>query len=138
MWDSTYGSKNRDALATAKITKDGGIILGGSSYSPRYGDKSEDFLGNNDYWVVKLDSTGHEQWDKTIGGSLSDYLTSIDLVANNGYILAGYSNSPKSFNKTKACKGTFLTNKQKEGGLMKLTVLHGLKESNIHKNSSLC
>jgi hypothetical protein len=105
LWDSTYGSKNRDALATAKITNDGGIILGGSSYSPRYGDKSEDFLGNNDYWVVKLDSTGHREWDKTIGGSLSDYLTSIDVVGNAGYVLAGYSNSPASFNKSNGCKG---------------------------------
>ncbi|MBV9961646.1 MAG: T9SS type A sorting domain-containing protein [Parafilimonas sp.] len=105
IYDSTYGSKNRDALATAKITKDGGIILGGTSYSPKYGHKSEDFFGNGDYWVVKLDSLGREQWDKTIGGSLSDYLTSIDLVGNVGYVLGGYSNSPASFNKSKNCKG---------------------------------
>ncbi len=105
IWDSTYGSKNRDALATAKITSDGGIILGGTSYSPSYGDKSEDFLGNGDYWIIKLDSLGRKQWDKTLGGSLSDYLTSIDVVSNTGYILAGYSNSPASFNKKENCRG---------------------------------
>jgi len=105
LWDSTYGSKNRDALTAAKITADGGIILGGSSYSPAFGDKSEEFIGNNDYWVVKLNANGAKQWDKTIGGSLSDYLNAIDTIGNNGYILAGYSNSPASFNKTDSCRG---------------------------------
>ncbi|HEX5154151.1 MAG TPA: T9SS type A sorting domain-containing protein [Parafilimonas sp.] len=105
LWDSTYGSKNRDALTTAQITADGGIILGGSSYSPAFADKSEDFKGNNDYWVVKLNANGAKQWDKTIGGSLSDYLIAIDTIGSNGYILAGYSNSPASFNKTDSCRG---------------------------------
>jgi hypothetical protein len=63
---------------------------------PPFADKSEEFIGNNDYWVVKLNANGAKQWDKTIGGSLSDHLTAIDTIGSNGYILAGYSNSPAS------------------------------------------
>ena len=35
LWDSVYGGKNRDALASAILTPDGGILLGGTSYSQK-------------------------------------------------------------------------------------------------------
>lgn len=107
MWDSIYGGKNRDALASAILTADGSIILGGTSYSQKSQGthKTQDFIGNGDYWVVKIDTSGKYRWDKTIGGPLSDYLTSIDTVGTIGYVLAGYSNSPVGGNKTEGIKG---------------------------------
>ena len=45
------------------------------------------------------------QLDKTLGGSLSDYLTSVDVVGTSGFVLAGYSNSPASGQKTDSCRG---------------------------------
>src|SRR5690242_20940564 len=35
-------------------------------------DKTEASRGLNDYWVVKLNSSGKVVWDKTIGGTRSD------------------------------------------------------------------
>ncbi len=107
LWDSTYGGKNRDELSATTLTADGGILLAGTSYSQRAAltEKSQDFLGNGDYWLLKIDSSGKYQWDRTIGGALSDYLTAIDTVSNIGYVLAGYSNSPASFNKSDSCRG---------------------------------
>jgi hypothetical protein len=105
MWDSVYGSTNRDELTAAVVATDGGIVLGGSSYSPRGGDKKVDYIGNNDFWIIKIDSLGNRVWDRTLGGSLSDYLTSIDVVGNIGFVFGGYSNSPASFNKTDSCRG---------------------------------
>lgn len=106
-WRQTYGGTNEDVLTTAYPTADSGYILGGYSYSPRgYYEKTEEFLGNCDYWLVKIDQNGNKQWDKTIGGSLSDYLTSIQQTNDGGYILGGYSNSPASFHKTGAFLGT--------------------------------
>jgi hypothetical protein len=105
LWDSVYGSTNRDALTAAAVATDGGIILAGSSYSPRGGNKHDDYLGNDDFWILKIDSAGVRQWDRTIGGALSDNLTAMDVVGNIGYVFVGYSNSPASFNKTDNCKG---------------------------------
>jgi hypothetical protein len=108
LWDSTYGGKNRDELQATKLTADGGILLAGTSYSPKAKgtQKTQNENGNGDYWMLKIDSTGKRQWDKTIGGVLSDYLTAVDTInGNKGFILAGYSNSPASFNKTDSCRG---------------------------------
>jgi len=105
LWDSVYGSTNRDELTAAVVATDGGLVLGGSSYSPRRGNKRDDYIGNNDFWIIKIDSLGRPVWDRTLGGTLSDYLTSIDVVGNIGYVLGGYSNSPASANKSDDCKG---------------------------------
>jgi hypothetical protein len=105
LWDSVYGNTNRDELSAAVVATDGGIVLGGTSYSPRGGNKKQDFVGNGDYWIIKIDSLGRRVWDRTLGGTLSDYLTSIDVVGNIGYILGGYSNSPASGSKSEGCRG---------------------------------
>jgi type IX secretion system substrate protein len=105
LWDSAYGSTNRDELTAAIVATDGGIVLGGYSYSPRGGNKRYDYIGNNDFWIIKIDTAGNQVWDRTLGGNLSDYLTSIDVVGNIGYVLGGYSNSPASANKSDNCRG---------------------------------
>ena len=106
LWNKVYGGKNEDILTSMEQTKDNGYILGGYSYSNAEFEKSEDFLGNDDYWLVKIDGNGNKLWDKIYGGSLSDYLTSLDQTKDGGYILGGYSNSPVSFDKTQTFKGT--------------------------------
>ena len=65
---------------------DGGYILGGWSGSGIGGDKTQTLKGGaNDYWIVKTDSLGNKQWDKTFGSlehdALSDVVQSIDGCA---------------------------------------------------------
>lgn len=107
LWDSTYGGKNRDELSAAILTSDGGLMLAGTSYSQKAAgtQKSEDFKGNGDFWILKIDANGTYQFDKTIGGGLSEYLIAADTVNSIGYVFAGYSNSPASFDKTEANRG---------------------------------
>ena len=50
-------------------TSDGGFAVAGRSNSTLSGDKSETRKGVDDYWIIKLNSTGQKIWDKTIGGS---------------------------------------------------------------------
>lgn len=47
-----------------------------------------------------------QQWDKTFGGNLNDYLYCIRQTTDGGYILGGYSTSDSSGDKTEASKGT--------------------------------
>ncbi|WP_295093575.1 T9SS type A sorting domain-containing protein [uncultured Flavobacterium sp.] len=120
-WQRTIGGSGQDELLCAFQTRDGGYILGGSSSSSPNsisaskldensfaGDiysKSEKSRGSMDYWVVKLDREGVIQWQKTYGGQYSDILRSMEQTSDDGYILAGYSNSPISGDKTEANKG---------------------------------
>ena len=104
LWEHRYGGDNWDRLWAVINTSDGGYLLGGESNSnagnPFPADeKSEDSRGGLDYWVVKIDAMGQYQWDKTIGGAGQDTLFGLAEV-NDGYLLAGFSGSQPSGDKT--------------------------------------
>lgn len=123
-WQRTIGGNGSDELLCAFQTRDGGYILGGSSSSSPQTvsgilsdaksitttkadlySKSEKSRGNMDYWVVKLDKQGVIEWQKTYGGEYADLLRSMEQTADNGFILAGYSTSSRSGDKTESNKG---------------------------------
>src|SRR5687768_3380638 len=74
LWQKTIGGSLFDELRSVKQTQDNGFILGGYSLSNAGGEKSENCKGENDFWVVKLDSEGAIQWQNTIGGLDNDEL----------------------------------------------------------------
>lgn len=73
-WQNTIGGTLGDDIYCIQPTNDGGFILAGSSTSDISGDKTENSNGGEDYWIVKIDSSGVIQWQNTIGGSGSDFL----------------------------------------------------------------
>lgn len=106
-WDKRFGGSGRDVLEVVRQTSDGGYILGGSSDSPESGDKSQNRRGTvgTDYWVVKISSKGKKQWDKTLGGTNADVLTDLIQTEDKGYLLAGWSNSGDSRDKSEPSRG---------------------------------
>jgi len=104
-WDKTIGGSGSDLLNSLQQTSDGGYIVGGSSDSNISGEKTENSRGDKDYWVVKINSHGQIQWDKTIGGNHSDGLGSIRETEKNMYILGGSSSSDISGDKKNKPKG---------------------------------
>lgn len=107
-WQTTIGGNENDNLSSIKQTTDGGFIVGGYSISNISGDKSENNkAGTFDYWVVKLNSTGTIMWQNTIGGNGHDQLTCLNQTLDGGYILAGYSNSGISGDKSEANLGGY-------------------------------
>lgn len=104
-WNKFLGGDGDEKLTSMIATADGGILLGGYSNSDKSGNKSENSQGGFDYWVVKIDANGNKIWDKTFGGLRDDQLTSMVATANGGSLLAGYSHSGKSGNKSENSKG---------------------------------
>ncbi|MEO8085726.1 MAG: hypothetical protein ABI763_02840 [Bacteroidota bacterium] len=97
-WDKTFGGTEDEFLFTCQQTRDGGYIFGGISASGISGDKTEPNRDTvciiacaYDFWIVKTDSYGNVEWDKTFGGTRSDFLYSLQQTSDNGYILGGYS-----------------------------------------------
>ena len=76
-WQNTIGGSGFDRLYILQLTTDGGYILGGYSDSNISGDKTENNIGDDDYWVVKLSEIGDIQWQNTIGGNGKDELLSL-------------------------------------------------------------
>ena len=104
-WEKSIGGNDLDELKSIQLTTDGGYIIGGSSFSNISGDKTENKRGFEDFWIVKLGSSGNIQWQKTIGGINHDYLYSIEQSPDGGYITGGFSSSNISGDKTENSKG---------------------------------
>ena len=84
-WDKTFGGTDYDCIFSVQQTSDGGYILAGVTES--YG------AGNGDLWLVKTDSEGNKQWNRTFGGTDHDWAESVQQTSDGGYILAGVTES---------------------------------------------
>jgi hypothetical protein len=102
----TIGGNAVDLLGGLWPTSDGGMILGGRSFSTISGEKTETNNGVDDYWVVKLDKSGSMQWQRTLGGTDVDEILALQQTKDGGYILAGNSLSSPSGDKAEN-KGVF-------------------------------
>ena len=90
-WQRSLGGSVDDRAYSIQQTTDGGYIIAGFSNS-----NDGDVTGNHgdyDYWIVKLNSTGAIEWQKSLGGTGIDWAQSIQQTTNRGYIVAGWSNS---------------------------------------------
>ena len=101
VWQNSFGGIYNDELRSIALTQDGGYILGGSSNSTESGNKIEKGIGQADYWIVKLDDKGKEQWQKVIGGKGDDQLYVVHQTSAGNYILGGNSNSESGDGKSK-------------------------------------
>ena len=101
-WQKSIGGNGFDLLQSIKGTKDGGFILAGTSSSGSGFQKGEACKGITDFWVLKLDASGQEQWQRTIGGAGQDELLCAFQTKDGGYILGGSSSSnPPTISNTK-------------------------------------
>ena len=104
-WQKTIGGNLNDLPKKIIQTSDNGFIIAGSSNSEISGYKTENCYGYIDFWIVKLDSNGTFEWEKTIGGSLYDELISIIETNEGDFILAGSSSSNISNDKSEDSRG---------------------------------
>jgi len=84
-WNKTYGGTGEDYGFSVVQTSDGGYALAGSTSS--FG------TGVYDYWLVKTDQFGNAVWNNTYGGIAYDEAWSILQMANQGFVLAGWTES---------------------------------------------
>jgi pimeloyl-ACP methyl ester carboxylesterase len=90
-WQKSLGGTGSESVRQMELTNGGGYILAGTS-NANDGDVSGNH-GDSDFWIVKTDTAGVIQWQKSLGGSGTDVARSIQQTADSGYIVAGYSNS---------------------------------------------
>ncbi len=90
-WSKMYGGFNQEISQSIQQTADGGYIVAGWTQSDD-GDV-HGFHGDFDYWLLKLNSTGDTIWTRCYGGSDWEQAYSVQQTNDNGYIVAGYSNS---------------------------------------------
>ncbi len=95
-WQKSFGGAGSDFLQSIDKTNDGGFVLAGTSTSDKGIDKTENCRGGEDFWIIKLNAQGKEEWQKTIGGSGQEKLQTISQTFDGGYIIGGSSSSYKN------------------------------------------
>ena len=90
-WQKTLGGSNEEIARSIQLTTDGGYIIAAATKSDN-GDVSGNH-GGADAWIVKLNSNGGIQWQKTLGGTNEEIARSIQLTTDGGYIIAGSAKS---------------------------------------------
>lgn len=92
LWTKSIGGDGWDMANHVLNTSDKGFLISGETFS--YG------AGNNDMFIIKIDTNGTVEWEQTIGGALQDNAMSAVEIANNHFIIVGsslsYSNHGKS------------------------------------------
>ena len=86
-WTKCLGGSCNDAGYKIDLTQDGGFVCIGSSCS-HDGDVTTNY-GNYDVWVVRLSQTGDIIWQKSFGGTFTDWGISIKSTSDKGAIIGG-------------------------------------------------
>jgi hypothetical protein len=105
-WQKTIGGNGSDSLTRLIQASDGNYFASGDSSSPVSGLKTEPSGGLSDYWLLKLSPAGDIVWQKTLGGSNADELSSTPVsLPDGGFLVCGGSTSGISGDKTSAHQG---------------------------------
>ena len=93
VWERSFGGTRGEFPYDMCITRDGLIVVCGSSNSVNYDLVCKSDSLNLDYWIFCVDTLGNLQWSNCFGGSLDDEAFAIDTTIDGGFIVAGYANS---------------------------------------------
>jgi hypothetical protein len=85
LWTKKYGGLNWDMGYSVQITPDSGYAVLGHSNS--FG------AGLYDIYMIRTNTQGDSLWTRTYGGTSSEYGYSIRTTSDNGYIIAGRTNT---------------------------------------------
>jgi hypothetical protein len=90
IWEKTIGATSFDVARSISKTDDHGFIIAGNSRSSDAGFTNQ---GQNDAWILKVDTSGNVVWKKFIGGSENDLLFDVVQLNNQSIIAIGESTS---------------------------------------------
>lgn len=99
VWEQSYGGSNWEGFNDA-IEVEGGFLVAAYSMSGISGNKTTASYGQNDFWVIRLDSTGNKLWERSFGGNGNDVIYNLIPTPDGNFLLCGESSSPPSGNKT--------------------------------------
>lgn len=90
-WQKCLGGSNDDEACSIQQTSDGGYIVAGYTRSSD-GDLTTNRV-DDDWWVIKMSANGSIQWQKILDKSLNQRANFIRQTRDDGYIIAGFSDS---------------------------------------------
>lgn len=91
-WNRCFGGTSGEIANGMALTAYGTCLITGLVRSTD-GDVQGHHGGENDGWLLEVDATGELLWQRCIGGSGGDYIRCITPIGNDGFAVAGSTNS---------------------------------------------
>jgi hypothetical protein len=88
-WHSFPGGNGKDILHAIHTTNDGGFIAVGQTESSDLDNCIDKYAGKSDFWVVKLNTKGETQWQRTFGSTGDDRALSVVETKEGGFVVTG-------------------------------------------------
>jgi len=107
IWENTIGGLEPEQSDSIIQCEDGGYVVCGYSSSNISGDKTENSLGDSDFWFVKLNNVGIIEWQNTIGGEGREYGGRSLQTTDGDFVTFGSSDSNISGDKTENSRGGY-------------------------------
>lgn len=85
IWTKTIGGSERDMAQSVKQTSDSGYII--AAWTKSFG------AGDSDVYLIKINTSGNIIWTETFGGADHDNANSLQITSDEGYIIAGETDS---------------------------------------------
>lgn len=85
LWTRTIGGTRDDQGQMVKVTADGGYVVAGFTHSVG--------AGENDFYLLRVGSSGNLLWDTTYGFARDEQAYGIAVTGDGGYALCGFTNS---------------------------------------------
>ncbi|WP_214041588.1 MSCRAMM family adhesin SdrC [Methanoculleus sp.] len=96
-WNRTYGGEEADTARSIVRTDDGGLLFAGNLTLVTNGTRAD-----TDAWIVKIDPSGGEVWNRTYGGpDVNASANAVTGTDDGGYVFAG-TTSPLGANESAA------------------------------------
>lgn len=96
IFNKYFSGNGHDHLISTVVTKEGGSLLAGTTYSTEGFDKKEKSKGGSDFWLIRLSENGDQIWQRTLGSSADEEVRSVIQLTDEGFIVGGnIQNSPK-------------------------------------------
>ena len=92
-WLHTYGGESNEIFTGVCEANDGGYIILGQTSSVTGDLENLNYHGDNDLWVLKIDSLGNIVWNYLYGGSLDEFSKEIIPANDGGFIILANTKS---------------------------------------------
>src|SRR5690606_27044482 len=99
IWEKTYGYSGNDQGQAILQTTDGGYFLtgfmdfDGRTLNEPLNQKSGNRHGVGEFWAIKTDVSGNENWNQYYSGTDNDRAYDVIQTPDGGYIMVGNSES---------------------------------------------
>jgi PKD repeat protein len=94
LWQQAYGGAQNEYNGHVELLPDGGmyVLSQYTESSQRYGDASN-YHGGRDIWLFRVGPDHSLEWQLCLGGSGSDYASSLELTDDLGVLVLGTTSS---------------------------------------------